>query len=81
VVEQAEMSVTLTPNPFTNTIEVSGNDHMTSVEIVDVTGKTRLATLVNGTRATINTEDLSNGVYLMRINNGTTTITKRILKH
>lgn len=81
VVEQAEMSIALTPNPFTNTIEVSGNDHMTSVEIVDVTGKTRLATLVNGTHAIINTEDLSNGVYLLRINNGTTIITKRILKH
>lgn len=81
VVEQEEMLVALTPNPFTNAIEVSGSNSITNVEIVDVTGKTRLATMVNGTRATINTEDLSNGVYLMRINNGTATITKRILKH
>lgn len=81
-VEQADMVVSLTPNPFTNSIEVIGNSNITSVEIVDVTGKTRIASIVNGTHATIiNTEELSNGIYLMRINNGITTITKRILKH
>jgi hypothetical protein len=79
-VGQAEITVALTPNPFNNSIEVNGNSNITSVEIIDVTGKTRLATMVNGTQAAINTEDLSNGIYLMRINNGTTSITKRILK-
>ena len=80
-VKNADMLVELTPNPFTNTIEISSNKNIVSAEIVDITGKTRIAEVINGMNVTINTADLSNGIYFIRINNGETVITKRIIKN
>lgn len=80
-VKNAEMMVELTPNPFTNTVEISSNKNIVSAEIVDITGKTRIAEVINGMNVTINTADLSNGIYFIRINNGETVITKRIIKN
>ncbi len=80
-VKNADMLVELTPNPFTNTLEISSNKNIVSAEIVDITGKTRIAEVINGMNVTINTADLSNGIYFIRINNGETVITKRIIKN
>jgi hypothetical protein len=80
-VKNAEMLVELTPNPFTNTVEISSTKNIVSAEIVDITGKTRIAEVINGMNVTINTADLSNGIYFIRINNGETVITKRIIKN
>jgi|GEM_PF-1537784 len=76
-----ELILQITPNPFANSIEVVTNKNIVSAEIIDVTGKTRVLEVINGTNATIDTHNLSNGVYFIRVNNGETIITKRIIKN
>jgi hypothetical protein len=76
-----ELILQITPNPFANSIEVVTNKNIVSAEIIDITGKTKVLEVINGTNATIDTHNLSNGVYFIRVNNGETIITKRIIKN
>jgi len=76
-----ELILQITPNPFVNSIEVVTNKNIVSAEIIDITGKTKVLEVINGTNATIDTHNLSNGVYFIRVNNGETIITKRIIKN
>ncbi|MEI7977763.1 MAG: T9SS type A sorting domain-containing protein [Bacteroidota bacterium] len=71
----------ITPNPFANSIEIVTNKNIISAEIIDITGKTKVLEVINGTNASIDTHNLSNGVYFIRVNNGETIITKRIIKN
>ncbi|MCU0421985.1 MAG: T9SS type A sorting domain-containing protein [Bacteroidia bacterium] len=78
---QTEIDIALTPNPFSNSLVVSGSGNINSIEIIDGTGKTCAYQEVNGMQSTINTESLNSGVYLIRVSNDYTTVTKRIIKY
>lgn len=81
VTNTEELNLQITPNPFTNSIEINTNKNIVSAEIIDITGKSRILEVINGTNASIITNQLSNGIYFIRINNGETIITKRIIKN
>lgn len=68
--------VTVSPNPFVDRIEVVGSTPITSIEIVDLMGKTK----VTATGNVVETSGLSAGVYLIRIKSGNSTTVKRIVK-
>lgn len=68
--------VTILPNPFADRIEVVGSNEITGIEIFDITGKTKVATIGN----TAETTGLSSGIYFIRINSGNSSTVKRIVK-
>jgi len=73
--------IELSPNPFGNTITLASEKQITKIEIIDMTGKVKLMEVVNSNKAEINTSELNNGIYFIRINNGETIVTKRIIKN
>jgi hypothetical protein len=78
---EIEIEIQLTPNPFTNNIEINSDVNILSAEIIDITGKARIAETINGMNATINTSDLSKGIYFVKISTGDKIITKKIIKN
>jgi hypothetical protein len=70
----------LSPNPFTNNLILTSNRQISKAEIIDITGKVKLVDLINNSKPEINTSELSNKIYFIRIFNDKTFITKRIVK-
>jgi len=78
------IEVKINPNPFTNNITViSGNQSkMLQAELIDITGKVKIS--INGEvygNIEIDTQHLSKGVYFIRVKDGETIQTKRIIKN
>ena len=70
-------SIALYPNPVKNILYISGNSAAYNIEVYSLLGK-RLMTASNTNE--INVDTLSHGVYLIKINSETTTVTKRFIK-
>jgi hypothetical protein len=71
------------PNPFSSELNLNnGGAADLTVTISDALGKTIYSTTVraNSTES-IQTEFLVNGIYLVKLNNGTNTVTKKIVKN
>ncbi len=79
--DKEELKVELSPNPFGNRITIQSNNQISKVEIIDITGKVKLVEIINGKTAEINTSEISNGIYFLRINDGETILTQRIIKN
>jgi hypothetical protein len=76
-----------TPNPFSNTLDVMVNHVSTqqvNVQLMDMIGKvieTKTLTVGAGKeKISFNTEGLNNGVYFIRIQQGSETITRKVIK-
>jgi hypothetical protein len=80
-VQGNDLLIDITPNPFNHVIEINSNGHLINVEVVDITGKIVISETINGSKTTLNTASLNNGVYFVRINNGDSVITKRLIKN
>ena len=65
-------SISIYPNPVKNILNISGTFEL--VEIYDVFGKLVLST----TKNLINTEKLSEGIYIVNIRNNSSVVTKKI---
>ena len=59
----------ISPNPFSNTIEINCNSQISSIEILDIDGKIRIYEKINALNASINTINLNSGVYFVKIQN------------
>ena len=70
----------LTPNPFNNSIQLSSEGTIQKAEIVDLMGKVVLTKTINSNSATINANELLNGIYFIKVYQGETISTKRIIK-
>ncbi len=80
-VKNKELSVELTPNPFSGTLVINSETTITQVEIADITGKTRMSHSFDTNKAMINTDELSSGIYFVKIYSGETITTRRIVKN
>lgn len=71
------------PNPFRSELNLNnGGAADVTVIISDALGKTIYTTTVRGnSNERIQTEFLVNGIYLLKLNDGTNTITKKIVKN
>ena len=63
----------ITPNPATNNITISAENHFHTVEVLSFLGQLVIAQPNNGTTAEVDISSLTNGVYFVRIisENGT----------
>ncbi len=74
-------SVSVYPNPVKNTVSISNDSDaiISTIEVVDINGKTVKKITVNSLNQ-INVSDLSSGTYLLNINSDNGTATKKIIK-
>ena len=61
-------SVNVYPNPASNFINVEASSNISNVEIYTISGQKVGDFTANGTQTVISTSNLSNGMYMMRIN-------------
>ncbi len=76
----AEISVY--PNPVTNEFKIDASllDELISIELIDVSGKVLKTQNNQSGIISINTTDLSTGIYTLRLSNGSSTSVRRIVK-
>jgi hypothetical protein len=81
-VSSDEAQIEVTPNPFVENISIaaSNQDQMVFAEIIDITGKVKASSTGMG-NLTLDTKDLNQGVYFVRVNHGEKVIVKRIIKN
>jgi hypothetical protein len=67
------------PNPVSDVLVLSGAPIGSTVEIVDVTGRALLRSLIENERTAIDTKELSAGMYTLRLQ-GSTTLARSFVK-
>ncbi|WP_407556832.1 endonuclease [Winogradskyella sp. 4-2091] len=73
-------TVKLYPNPMNNQLTVALNSNIdTTIEIYDILGKLILNSEINKT-STLNVQNLKTGIYIIKISQGDSTITKKLVK-
>lgn len=73
-------SVKLHPNPVNNNLTVDLKSNIdTSIEIFDILGKQVIKASINKT-STLNLQELNTGIYIVKISQGNSTITKKLVK-
>jgi hypothetical protein len=70
-------AVKVFPNPANSYINVNANSNISNVEIYSISGQKVADFTANGTQTVISTSNLSNGMYLMKINTENGTINKK----
>ena len=76
--EEEELNViNVYPNPANNVVNVNANSNINNVEIYSISGQKVGDFSANGTTTSINTESLSAGMYLMKINTENGVINKK----
>jgi hypothetical protein len=77
-IEEVESNnISVYPNPANNYVNVNANSNISNVEVYTISGQKVADFTANGTQAVISTSNLSNGMYLMRINTENGTINKK----
>jgi len=72
-------TVSVYPNPANNFVTLSDVPSGSAVRILDITGKTVYSLIVAGEQTTINTSDLINGIYLIRIENNRNSVSRKLV--
>ena len=60
-------SFELYPNPATNNVKITSTASIQQVEVISNNGAVVLSQYVNGNNASINVQNLKNGIYAVRI--------------
>ena len=75
-----ENSFSIYPNPTTGVFNIIINDlDETTVQIIDVTGKTILSSIIYGDKKTIDFSNQSEGIYFLKLTSKKGIITKKIV--
>jgi len=75
-------SITVYPNPSNNVWNFNaGSNIISSVQIVDVTGKVVYTAAVNAAAASVNASGFASGMYFARLTSGNATETVRVVKN
>ena len=78
-VEDEDQTFTIYPNPAQNSISLSDLTLGAEIGILDLSGKVIFNTKVYSNQLTINTDDFTNGLYLIHLNQSGTTSTKKLI--
>lgn len=76
-----QLDVIIGPNPFNNEIKVTSNQNIYAVEVIDMTGKVCFSSNPNSFNYSFKLDNMNNGIYFIRVNNGEQTISRRIIKN
>jgi hypothetical protein len=69
------------PNPISNELNIDSNVVIEKIEIVDINGRILVSSNQNNTNSIlVNTTDLKNGIYLLKIASNNTIETRKIIK-
>lgn len=73
--------ITVFPNPATNLLNVvSKSQQIVSVEIIDLNGRIIKTKKINGNNILIEIGSIESGVYILKVNNETGSISKKFIK-
>jgi hypothetical protein len=72
-------SISIYPNPAKDVFTISELPVGSELSILDITGKIMFSTIVNSNQLTINTEDFTNGLYLIHLNHSGATSNKKLI--
>lgn len=80
-INELEAKLQVYPNPAQDQLHINGINNIDKIEVTDLTGATVLSQLPTNSSAaqTLNTETLSNGIYVLHIQTHKGTIRKKIL--
>jgi hypothetical protein len=81
--EKSELRSTISvyPNPFSNSLSIKNDNKNIEVSLFDLTGKlVSVPQAANAGVTELNTSNLENGIYLLKINSEGNTITYKIVK-
>ena len=84
--ELGDLTIDVYPNPSNGRVvlEIAGDSEGMVVEVLDMHGKTvyyeTTGAIASGLRKFIDLTNLANGMYFMELDNGTSSITKKIIK-
>ena len=73
-------SISIYPNPTSNTIQISTIHKIDQIEIVDFSGKKIFSEKGNDLKNTIDLTTYSKGIYILNVNSGGVISTHRIIK-
>ncbi len=77
--ELIDANITVFPNPFNHELRINSNERIGELTVYNAVGEVVFSTQVNGTTTTVNTQNFSNGIYLIQMV-GETNNTIRIIK-
>ncbi|MGY8908722.1 MAG: T9SS type A sorting domain-containing protein, partial [Flavobacteriales bacterium] len=72
-------NITIYPNPVTNFINISTTEKISNVEVYNIVGK-RVLSIKNLENNQVDISNLASGMYMLRLTNGTSVTTKKIMK-
>lgn len=72
-----EQQITLYPNPAKSSVTIKGLQEITEINVINTTGMTVMT--VSNTNV-INIENLADGMYFIRVQNGDETLTSKFMK-
>lgn len=84
--ELAGLNIDMYPNPTAGNIvlDIAGESNGFNLEIVDVNGKVvyteTIGEIVSGLRRTIDLSNVANGLYFLRLDDGTSSTTRKLIK-
>jgi hypothetical protein len=78
IIEMRDNDFTIYPNPVNNELYISGIEYVSSIQILDITGKNILEKSVQNNK--VDLSHLTSGVYFIKIQNGNFTEIKKIIK-
>ena len=78
-ISETNNELSIFPIPATDFITLNSSDIINKIEIFDVSGKNILSQNLNSNDINVNTQNLTNGIYFIKIQTSNTTTTKKII--
>jgi serine protease len=80
--EEENISFSIYPNPATEKLIIdAGTVVKANIKLMDLSGRTVLSTQMNHAIYQVDVSTLANGVYMLKVEFGNKTVTKKIVKH
>ncbi len=78
VIDVADISIDIYPNPASSVVNISSNEDINHIRVIDVTGRIIQDMPVSGMNQTLNINNLQNGLYFLQISTNAGILTERI---
>jgi len=80
-IAENEQFFTIAPNPASNTVKIASESIFNKVDVVNFMGQVVISTTQDGTQATIDVSNLSNGIYFVRITTDNGVAVQKFIKN